>query len=142
MKANHFMPKHIALFFLHKMLCRPTANSFVFNNEIGICHLKAIVFSSETLKNGQSKQPNTLLNICNTTPYGYQAREGMCTVNKLRNSYTRKPTFLCKRRQTPNYKNSLNFRQTFTVSDKTFKLKTDHYIHYNCKRKKRKCHNM
>jgi len=47
---------------------------------MGICHLKAKVFTFETLKNGQSKEPKTLLNISNNAPYGYQALEG--TVNK------------------------------------------------------------
>jgi len=79
MMANHFLPKHIPLFFLNKMLCQPIA-TYVFNNKMGICHLNAIVFTFETLQNGQSKDPNMLLNISNNAPYGYQALEG--TVNK------------------------------------------------------------
>ena len=80
--------------------------------------------NSEMLKNGQSKERNTLLNISNNAHYGCQALEG--TVNKLQNSY--KPTFSCKRRKTPSYKNSLNFRQTFNVSDIPSTLKTDYYL--------------
>jgi hypothetical protein len=50
------------------------------NNKMGICHLIAMVFTFEMLKNGQSKEPNMLLNISNNAHYGYQAPEG--TVNK------------------------------------------------------------